>query len=547
MSCEVGSERYTRLKSIVESSCDRKLFRNAVFFADKLVTFSKGAPEAIFLLVSAMFHSGQHKRAVATLRRWKFIGESIEREGIYHFDKLTSAQRLDFKYIAALCLAECHEWEECITVMGSNENEQFDMLLSHKLAKADQSPDLDNHFAIESAMCLLRGKCYEALQNRTLAILWYRNALQCDVKCFEAFERLIDKRVLSLAEERELFDSLVFPADMDWLKLMYLAKIDEYDSNTTQISKHITELETKYGLGDNSDIQACRATSLYYQGEYHESNSISTRLIKCDPFNSTMVPVHVCTLVELKLKPELFYLSHNLARERPDQPETWFAVGCYYYLIKEFENARRHFSKATAIDPSFGPAWLGFGHAFAAADESDQAMAAYRAASRVVQGSHIPLICIGIEYLRTGNLPHAHQSFLLARDLRPRDPLVLSEIGVVCYRNADYEEAVKHFENALSFESQTSSSEWEATYFNLGHSYRKLRKYDKALQSYRKAASISPRRASIFSAIGFCFHLMGDPDSAVDWYHKALGLGSQDTFTSDLLARALEDRLSQPF
>lgn len=50
-------------------------------------------------------------------------------------------------------------------------------------------------------------------------------------------------------------------------------------------------------------------------------------------------------------------------------------------------------------------AWLGFGHAFALCDESDQAVAAYRTALRLFPGLHLPLVCIGMEYQRTNNLP----------------------------------------------------------------------------------------------------------------------------------------------
>ena len=45
---------------------------------------------------------------------------------------------------------------------------------------------------------------------------------------------------------------------------------------------------------------------------------------------------------------------------------SWYAVGCYYYLIGKFDPARRYFSKATNIDGQLGPAWLAFGHSFAA-------------------------------------------------------------------------------------------------------------------------------------------------------------------------------------
>lgn len=63
----------------------------------------------------------------------------------------------------------------------------------------------------------------------------------------------------------------------------------------------------------------------------------------------------------------------RLAEEYPDRAIAWFAVGCYYLCAGQYESARRFFGKATALDASFAPAWLGFGHAFAAQDESDQA------------------------------------------------------------------------------------------------------------------------------------------------------------------------------
>ena len=63
---------------------------------------------------------------------------------------------------------------------------------------------------------------------------------------------------------------------------------------------------------------------------------------------------------------------HRLAREYPERAVSWFGIGCYYACIGRHADARRYFGKATGLDPAFPPAWLGFGHAFAAQDESDQ-------------------------------------------------------------------------------------------------------------------------------------------------------------------------------
>jgi len=65
---------------------------------------------------------------------------------------------------------------------------------------------------------------------------------------------------------------------------------------------------------------------------------------------------------------------------------SWFAVGCYYLSSGKQELARRYLSKSTSLNRVFGPAWLAYGHSFAAENEHDQAMAAYFTASQLMKG-----------------------------------------------------------------------------------------------------------------------------------------------------------------
>jgi Flp pilus assembly protein TadD len=52
-------------------------------------------------------------------------------------------------------------------------------------------------------------------------------------------------------------------------------------------------------------------------------------------------------------------------------------------------------SKATGLDGTFPPAWFGTGIAYAAQEEGDQAMAAFRTAARLFPGSVIPyFVCL---------------------------------------------------------------------------------------------------------------------------------------------------------
>ena len=162
-----------------------------------------------------------------------------------------------------------------------------------------------------------------------------------------------------------------------------------------------------------------------------------------------------------------------------DKPISWFAVGCYYYLIGNNESARKFFGRASQLDIHFGAAWIGFGHSFAAEGEHDQAMAAYCTsarcaacnspavsaapsplpspanganctplkytvasavlisaalhrvcgvwASRLMSGCHLPLLFIGMEYVVTNNPGMAQQYFTQAyaisgTKVQPLDP-----------------------------------------------------------------------------------------------------------------------------
>jgi len=296
-------------------------------------------------------------------------------------------------------------------------------------------------------------------------------------------------------------------------------------------------------LSDNCDMMTAAAEYEYTHNHFRRCYALSCRVLKKDPFQKHVLPVHVCSMMRLDLHSELFYLAHQLVEEYPSAAVSWYAVGCYYHMICDFENARRYFSKATTIDHRFAPAWVGFGHAFAAQDESDQAMAAYRTASRLFPGSHVPWLGIGMEYLRTNHLHLALQYIRQAQQICPTEPLVLHELGVLHYLNGEYDQAVAFFLQVAEDCRGYDESVREPSIFNLGHAYRKKRDYDNAALWYRAALAINPRVASTYSALGFTLHLKGDLDAAIELYHQSLSLKPDDTFTCEMLTEALKDTL----
>ncbi|KAL6557536.1 hypothetical protein OROMI_017886 [Orobanche minor] len=63
----------------------------------------------------------------------------------------------------------------------------------------------------------------------------------------------------------------------------------------------------------------------------------------------------------------------------------------------------------TSLDGTFAPGWIGYGNAYAAQEEGDQAMSSYPTAPRLFLGCHLPTLYIGMEYMRTHSFKLAEQ------------------------------------------------------------------------------------------------------------------------------------------
>jgi len=82
---------------------------------------------------------------------------------------------------------------------------------------------------------------------------------------------------------------------------------------------------------------------------------------------------------------------------------------------------------------------------------------------------------------------------------------------------------------------------WESCIINCAHTLRKLRQYTVAIKYYQKVLQVTCKNAEAYSGLAFTYHLHGNLDSAIDAYHQALGIKPDDSFTTEMLNRALND------
>ncbi|KAG9857715.1 anaphase control protein cut9, partial [Aureobasidium melanogenum] len=548
-----------------QDALNKHQYESAIFVGDKLLALTNNDKDA-FWLAQVHFSTANYTRALGFLSRQDLI-----------------ARNPSCKYLAAHCYVKQSRYDEALHILGDKNpvhlitsSDRSRRKLQHldprnalgKMAKlpqlrsdrADRSEERDkedmSNIRFEAAMCYLRGLCYAKQNAFDRAKDCYKDAVRIDVLCFEAFDQLMKNSLMSPAEEWEFLDSLDFDSVSasdtstssmqeagEFTKMLYMTRLSKY-SRPDDFNAAVETLSTHYNLSSNSSILLSKAELLFTNCRFRDALALTTQILEIDPYNFSALPVHLAALFELKETNALFLLSHDLADTHPEEACTWLAVGTYYLSINRIPEARGYFSKASLMDPHFGPAWIGFAHTFAAEGEHDQAISAYSTAARLFQGTHLPQLFLGMQNLCLGNLSLAREYLETAYTMCENDPLVLNEMGVAYYQDQQFDSAIRTFELAISIAEEVSASSAPAASLdiktNLAHAYRRNQQYSKALDTFSEVLRLGGKDAGIFSAKGLVLLELEEWFEATVVLHEALALSPQDPIATELLSRALE-------
>lgn len=490
-------------------------YQTAEYIGDKVLALTKD-PNDAFWLAQVHFGNGQYSRARKLLSGAAFEGS------------------VSCRYLAALCHTKLDQWDEALDVLG--EVNPF---------KTDHSvKNQDGGIKLEASMCYLRGQIYAHQSNHQMAKDCYREAVLVDAKCYEAFNELINNKILTPAEEAELMEQINFDSadsNGEFIRLLYSTRLNKY-TNPTQFGVADSRLRDEYNLADNADLLLSRAELLFIQCKFQKCLDVCERILALEDLNLAILPYYLSSLHELGGKNKLFIVAHRLAEEQADHFLTWLAIGTYYLSIQKMSEARRFFSKASMIHPNSGAAWIGFAHTFALEGEHEQAINAYATAARLFPGTHLPNLFLGMQYMQVNNFSLASEHLAASFGICSVDPLLLNELGVVYYHQNYMSKAEAFFLRALDQAGnlQSDSRAWISIHTNLAHVYRRTHQYEKALEYFEKVCIKAGRDGSLFSSMALVHLKMKDTMKAIDLLHTSLAISADDPIATDLLNKALE-------
>ncbi|KAF9580813.1 anaphase promoting complex subunit cdc16 [Lunasporangiospora selenospora] len=527
-----------RLRIWRTDAIQQQNYSNAAYWGDKILSFTGDANDA-FWLAQVYSLNGEYERAIDLLETKGLLQSSVA-----------------CRYLASLCSIRQEKWAQALEYLGE---ENQDLHITEGSQDDESIVDGDGGFKLEASMCVLRGIVYKQFHNFGQAKECFKRALALDVKCHDALDLLISNSMLTIEEERELMDSLEFQKqlqdshDAEFVKMLYQTKLSKYDNIDLQ-DEIYKKLSAKF-QDENADLLLSRAEVYYTQSRFDMCYICTKKILRTDKYNMACMPMHVVSLCEIDRKNELFMLAHELVDHRPTHALTWFAVGAYYYKIGKMNKARDYFKKATSIDAHYRPAWLGFAHSFAAEGEHDKAAAAYATCYRLLPGSHLVPMYLGMEHLRQNSLLLAKRYLASSLTICDSDPLLLNELGVLYFDMDEYQTSIKYFKrliaklvqssqhlplklgppplpsmttdgtngdhtgdetkkkgsSTLSVELATSAYRYpshrrnnllETAHLNLGHAYRMIADYEQAEKNFLRVEAIATSASLATSTTG---------------------------------------------
>ncbi|ALC46019.1 cdc16 [Drosophila busckii] len=223
-------------RKLVKQFVDMRRYTTALFWAEKVAVLGGYEARDIYYLAQCMFLLGEFHRAAHTIQHYKLAKTSLPcfnllLESLYAAKEYNEAasiiQAVDVETMTTSLINQPVDaasgcFQETNSCFGGEENNRNELLAS---------------------IYLIKGKVFEALDNRGMAMDLYVQALHKSVYCFEALEALVQHEMLMAWEEFELMHHLPLAAQSSETDAKFILKL--YESRLKKYYELISARDTE--------------------------------------------------------------------------------------------------------------------------------------------------------------------------------------------------------------------------------------------------------------------------------------------------------------
>ncbi|XP_050084860.1 cell division cycle protein 16 homolog [Anopheles aquasalis] len=211
-------------RAMVKLATELRRFKTALFWAEKVTVLSNDDPRDVYWEAQCMFHLREYQRAAKII-----CSRELEKRNLL------------CQYLAAECMTEAKEYQAALDILSSVDSETLSVATTMVRDEATEGSEITgglgydepNRNEILASVYYLKGKVLEAMDNRSLAMDCYVQALNKSVYCTEALDALVQHDMLMAWEEKELLQQILGPQqctepERKILKRLYESKLKKY-------------------------------------------------------------------------------------------------------------------------------------------------------------------------------------------------------------------------------------------------------------------------------------------------------------------------------
>lgn len=206
-----------------------------------------------------------------------------------------------------------------------------------------------------------------------------------------------------------------------------------------------------------------------------------------------------------------------------DNLEAYYGFANIYERTGKEEKAIEMYKKVVDIDPNFARAYFSLAYLYDDISETmknkfedsnvQEAIKYYNEAIKY-ENNYWAYLNLGSIYERHNHNEEAKVYFEKAYEINPSGELVSYNLGVVCSKLGQGEEALKHY-----LEEASKEKPYDSTYYNLGVLYKDYYKdYDKSKQCYLKSIADDSTHYNSWYNLGCIYALKKDYQNAYDCF-----------------------------
>jgi len=258
-------------------------------------------------------------------------------------------------------------------------------------------------------------------------------------------------------------------------------------------------------------------------------------------------------------------------RLEPDDDIAYNALGNYYFSKERYEDAIKQYEIALSkIERAIY--YSNIGDAYRRLAKWDDSIRFYEKALALKLEDDLIYNNLGNVYYSKGNYEDAEGCYLKAIKYNS-EPLYYTNMGMACSMQNKFDEAIEYFKTALAIDPKYANAHMELAYnkllkydsekiidvtllqdsldhykeafnidpsafkyfdyTNLGEVYRKLGKFDEAIENFKKSIELDPHHSRAYNGLGNVFYAKKEYNNALEQYKKALDNKPDDSILAD--------------